>query len=268
MVGAAHRDPGRAEDPEQLRVGVPVAVAGPDRDQHDPRRHRGEELAQAVSRAVVGHLQDVGAQRHAGREQVGLRRDLDVPGQQHRPRRCLGAHHERAVVDGCPVPGIDVEGRVHGAEHVEHQTGPGQPLPCPERHDGRARLPGLHAEAAQGRAGLARRADRDPADSPAPQRARHPADVVGVQVADHDEVERVHAQPGEAGVDRTIVGAGVDEHRVPGCAGGEHERVALPDVARDDRPPGGRPARCDDARRHQDEQQPHQHGGQERPQPP
>ncbi|ODU20357.1 MAG: hypothetical protein ABT15_13090 [Pseudonocardia sp. SCN 73-27] len=155
MVGAAHRDPGRAEDSEQLRVGVTVAVAGPDRDEHDPRRHRGEELAQAVARAVVGHLQHVGAQRHPGGEQVGLCRDLDVTGQQRRPCPRLGPHHERPVVDGGPVAGIDVGGRVDGPEHVEHQTRPGQPLPRPQRHHARPCLPGLHPEAPQCGAGLA-----------------------------------------------------------------------------------------------------------------
>ncbi|GEL22848.1 hypothetical protein PSU4_18020 [Pseudonocardia sulfidoxydans NBRC 16205] len=268
VVGAAHRHPRGAEDAEQLRVGVPVAVAGPDRDQHDPRRHCGEELPQAVARAVVGHLEDVGAQRDAGGEQVGLCGDLDVAGEQHRTRPGLGPDHERPVVDGGAVVGIDVGGRVDGPEHVEHQPGPGQPLPGAQRHDARPRLPRLHAEAAQRCAGLTRGADRDPADGPAPQRARHPSDVVGVQVADDHEVERVHTQPGETGVDGPVVRAGVDEHRMAGCAGRQDERIALPDVARDDRPSDGRPAGGDDARRHQHEQHTDQHGDEQRPQPP
>lgn len=145
QVGAPDRDPGPAQRVHELRVGMPVAVARTHADQHGPWGDGGEEGGRAVARTVVGHLQDVGSQVGTRGEQVGLGGELDVAGQQHRARGSGRAQHHRTVVDRGAVLWIDERGGVHGAEHVQPQRGPDQPLPArqrQQRHPRCRRLPG------------------------------------------------------------------------------------------------------------------------------
>ncbi|GAA4861573.1 hypothetical protein GCM10023403_27610 [Pseudonocardia benzenivorans] len=149
MIGAADDDARATEHGEQRFVGVVVGVAGPDRHQRDARRDGSEELPRRVARAVVRHLEDVGLQRHVRGEQIGLGRELDVAGEQHRSGTGLCPHHQRPVVDGGTVVGIDVGRRVQRSEHVDHQRGPAQPPAGVESDDGRPRPRSLRLNPAQ-----------------------------------------------------------------------------------------------------------------------
>lgn len=132
---------------------------------------------------------------------------------------------------------------------------PGRELAQRARHGGR--LPG---DPLQRPPRIAARTDGDrPGRAPA-QGTREAADVVGVQVGEHDQGERADAEPRQAPVDQVVLRAGVDEHRAAFLGRGQHDRVPLADVARHDRPAGRRPARPQHPRRDQDEQQPDEQG--------
>jgi hypothetical protein len=237
---------------------VAVVVARPDADQHGARRDRVEERRHGVAAAVVGHLEDIGAQVGLGAEQIGLLGELRVAREQDRAGRGGGPEHHRAVVDLGAVVGVDERRRVRGPDHVEGQGGPAEPAAGRERDDRSARIGRLPRDLAQRPLRDADRADRDRAHRTAAQGAREPTDVVGVQMADHHQRDALHTEPAQAGVDRAVFGAGVDEHHPAGAAGGEHERVALPDVAGHGRPARGWPPRRHQPRghEHQDEPQP------------
>ncbi|GAA1757582.1 hypothetical protein GCM10009681_31060 [Luedemannella helvata] len=89
-----------------------------------------------------------------------------------------------------------------------------------------------------GRLGQHRRSDRQ--DVPAPGDAGHAVDVVGVEVAQHQQLHPVDAEPAQAAVHERRLGAGVDHDRAA-RPDGQHERVALADIARDHEGPGRRP---------------------------
>jgi hypothetical protein len=73
---------------------MPVVVVQADADDSDARAHGGEEPEIGVCRAVVRHLQDVGPQIGAGREEFALRVELGVAGQQDAYTVHDRAHHE------------------------------------------------------------------------------------------------------------------------------------------------------------------------------
>ena len=146
-----------------------------------------------------------------------------------------------------------------GPSDLEHQAGPAQHGPAPEPDQGRAGGRGPAGDLRQGVRRLARRPERDPTHRPARQRAGEPADVVGVQVRQHHEGQRPDPEAGEAAVDRARVGARVDEHRAARLAGGQHQGVALTDVARHQRPPRGRPPRRHDPGGHEHQQRADEH---------
>lgn len=152
-----------------------------------------------------------------------------------------------------------------GAEYVEHQTGPFQALVDGQGDQRRAGVGSRTGHGGEGAVRFADRADRHPAGRAAAQCPVEAADVVGVQVAEHHEGEAGDPESVEAGVDGAGVGAGVDQHRATGVTGGQHDRVALADVAGDRGPPGRRPARRDEAGGHQHQGQPEQHREQQRP---
>ena len=87
--------------------------------------------------------------------------------------------------------------------------------------------------------------------------------MVRVQVADHHQRERRHAEPVQAGIDGAVARAGVDEHRSTGLPGRENERVTLTDVAGHHDPPARWPARPHHPRGHQHQHQPDHHGEQQ-----
>ncbi len=201
------------------------------------------------------------------REQVGLLGQLRVARQQHRARRRGGADDERAVVDGGAVVRVDGRGRVQRAQHVEGEAGPGQPPTGRQRDQRRPGRGGLARHGAQRPGGFVDRPHADPAHRTPAQRAREPADVVGVQVAEQHEHDAPHPEARQAGVDRPVRGPGVDQHHPAGARGGEHDGVALADVARHDDPARRRPAGRHDPGRH-DHDRGARHRGEQQPPPP
>lgn len=203
----------------------------------------------------MGHGDDVrprpGGQRPV---QALLGRGLDVTGRQHGPVLDVEQDDEGRVVDprpvrrplpgrplpGRPLPGRPVTGRPGGPQHPPPHLpgGAGHPGAAGHRrHPVGAENP-LHLADAVGR--LGQRTGEDLADGPPVQRAGQAGHVVGVEVAQDDEVERVHAQVLEAAVDGRGVGACVDEHGRRRAAAGD-QGAALADVAGHGQPSRRRP---------------------------
>ena len=267
-VGAPHRHSPLLEPAEQAGIGVPVPVSRTDAHQHRARSDRGEEAARRVAGAVVGQLEHVRAQVGSGCQQVGLCGELDVAGEQRGGRRHGGPQHEGAVVDRRAVVRIHTGSRMPGSEHVHGELRPPETLPGCQRHQRCARLRGPARDGPQRPVRLVDRADSDCSYRPPAHRSRQAADMVGMQVAEHDHGDALHAEPVEAGIDRAVTGAGVDQHHPARTAGGEHHGVALSDVARHHGPPGRRPSRRDEPRGHEHQPQPDEHREQHRSPPP
>lgn len=83
---------------EQQRRRMPVVVVDADADHSDLGVHGGEEVRIEVRRTVVRHLQHVGAQVGAGCDEVLLRLDLGIAGQEDPHAAHLGAEYQRGVV--------------------------------------------------------------------------------------------------------------------------------------------------------------------------
>lgn len=60
---------------------------------------------------------------------------------------------------------------------------------------------------------LVQRADCDGSDRASPQHPGQPADVVDVQVSDHEQGYADNLEPAQAAVDRAWLGAGIDHDR-------------------------------------------------------
>jgi hypothetical protein len=185
---------------------------------------------------VVRHLEHVGAQVDVARDDPRLHRAAQVAGEQH-PDPALGhPDHQRQVV-GRHRGGGDLRRR---SEHLDGRR-PHRP-PVAGDQDG-ALGTGPPCRRVQGAGPVLRgrqRAGGDDADVPPGQRPRQASGVVGVQVGDQHQGQRVDAQPVQAAVDRTDVGPGVHEQPLP-RRGRHHQRVALADVAGDEDRPLGRP---------------------------
>jgi hypothetical protein len=69
-------------------------------------------------------------------------------------------------------------------------------------------------------------------------------DVVGVEVADHQQVHGADPQPAKAAVDGGRLRPGIHHHRFAWCDR-QHGRVALADRAGDENPVGWRPTAGD-----------------------
>jgi hypothetical protein len=214
---------------------------------------------------VVGHLEDVRAQRLAARKQVGLLGDLGVARQQHRAHRGAGPHHDGTVVHGGAVVRVDVRDRVRRTQDVEGEARPGQPAARGQRDQRCTGRRGEPGDVAQRPRGLADRAHRDRPDRPPPERAREAADVVGVQVAEQHEGDAVHSEAREAGVDRPVGRTGVDQHHPTRPGRCQHDGIALADVARHDHPSHRRPTRWDDPGRDDHDRRAREHGEQHSP---
>jgi hypothetical protein len=115
LVGARVRHAQPFQFGDQHRRRVAVVVAGPDRDQRQPGLAGLQEARVGIGAAVVGHLEDVGAQVGAAGEQVVLGLDLGVARQQDPHAGHGGPQHHRGVVRVRAGTGEDVA----GAEHVE-----------------------------------------------------------------------------------------------------------------------------------------------------
>jgi len=190
---------------------------------------------------VVGHLEDVRAEGLPGGEQIGLLGQFGVARQQDRACRGGGAHHQGGVVHRRAVVRVDVARRMRRPQYVEGEAGPRQPASGgqrDQRHPGRCDIPG---DTAQRPCGLVDRAYGDPADRAPAQGSDQAADVVGVQVAEQHERDPADPEPAEARIDRSVGRAGVDQHHPARSRSGQHDGIALPDVAGNDHPARGRP---------------------------
>jgi hypothetical protein len=207
---------------------VAVGVVSPDRDQAHPGAGCGQELRIGIGAAVVRHLEHVGGEVDVGAGQSSLCLTPEVAGEQ-RAHPVLGdPDHQRQVVrrhrPGRP-PGI-------GCEHLD--------LRAPDRaaiagHQGGAGAAGPADECVDGGAAVVGRRERrrgDHAHRPARQCPGQPAGVVGVEMREQYQRQRVDAEPVEAAVHRADLGPGVDEDPLP-LPGGDHQRVPLAHVAGD-----------------------------------
>jgi len=77
---------------------MPVGVVRPDRHQRHPCLARGEELRVGVRAAVVGNLENVRAEVHAGGEDPALRVGAEVTGEQHPDPAGADPHDHRQVI--------------------------------------------------------------------------------------------------------------------------------------------------------------------------
>lgn len=238
-VGAVHPHPGLLQPGQQPGRGVPVGVVRPDRDQRDPGPGGGEERRVGVGAAVVRDLQDVGAEVDAPVEDAGLRHRAQVAGEQHADP-ALGDPHDHRQVVGRGGRRGDLRRR---SEHLQCRRADHPPVPRPQHLPPRTGPAGGRVDGGRPLVGRREGAGGDHVDVPPAERAGQPADVVGVEVREQHEGQAVHAQPVEAAVHGTDVGARVDEDGLPRSR--RHDQgVALPDVAGDQdrlrrRPPVG-----------------------------
>jgi hypothetical protein len=221
--------PGAGQPGEQPRRGVAVGVVRADRHQGDPGARRGEERRVGVGAAVVRDLEDVGAQVDAAREHPRLGGRAQVAGEQH-PDAALGHPHDQGQVVGLGGRRRDLRWR---REDLERRAAHRPDVAGQQQLAPRAGPLGERVEGGQPVVGRGQRAGGDRADLPALQCPGEPAGVVGVEVGQQHQRQPVDAQPVEAAVDRPDLRAGVDEHALP-RPGGDHQPVALPDVAGDE----------------------------------
>ena len=182
-------------------------------------------------------------------EQIGLPGQLDVTGQQHPSGRGGGPQHQRRVVDRRVGPTHGVRSRT---QDVERQSRPAQPLPDTQLDHADPGRPRSFRHLLPSPRRLPRRPHRHRAHTPFRHHRRQPADVVGVQVAEHHQRDAPHTQPAQARQHRHRVRPRVDQHRPVALGGGQDDGVSLPHVTGHDRPAGHRPPRRDDAQRHDD----------------
>jgi hypothetical protein len=219
-------------------VRVTEAVAGADRDDGERGRDGAHErLAARRAAPVMTDLQEVGAQIHAGGEQLRFRGALRVAREEHGARPHRDAHDDGGVVRS--GPGIDVGARrqhvdPRGARrpraaaelpHGAHRNG----APTKRTQEARELTPGIVA--------LAEARVPDLAHLELRERARHAAVVIGVRVREHHDVEPAAATRAEHGQEDTAPGVRADRARAPtvheqGAPIGQidEHRIALTDV--------------------------------------
>ncbi|HSK21748.1 MAG TPA: hypothetical protein VK906_01160 [Egicoccus sp.] len=230
-VGAMHPYAEAAQCVDGDRRGMAVVVVGPDADQRHLRVHGGEERQIGRGRAVVRDREQVRLEarpaRVGGRAglQVGLRRPLRVAGEQRPSPRPGGPHDQGAVVR--LAVGVPVRPSRAGSEHRQLDVADDRPVTGHRRAD--RDLPFGGEREHLGHPGHVRleRAQPDRVDADGAHHLGHAAEVVGVGVGHHEQVEAataVGAQPACG----ALVAAGVDEDPRP--RGLEQVGVALADV--------------------------------------
>jgi hypothetical protein len=201
---------------------------------------------------VVRDLEHVDAQIGSAAQQLVLRGLLDVAGEQHGESGQLDEQHDGRVV-GVRLRAAESGGR------PQHRVGdPTRSTPLADqralhRHAG-GREPACYPRRLVGR--FVERPDLRDADTPTPKHPGEALDVVGVHVGEDHSSDPAYAERAQAVVDRLGIGPGVDHDH--GRTVPHDERVALPDITRDERPPAQRPAGRDD----RDGDRYHEHGGQ------
>ena len=222
-------------------------VVHPDADHHHRGIDRRNELRQQLRGAVVRQLQHIRVEPRAGAEQRPLGVLLDVAGQQHADAADLDhQHHGQLVRTETGWQHVHV-----GAEHGERQL-PGDQHGTDRvllhRHTGPG---GVVEHVTPGRRGLPAWPDLYRPDSAARQHTVQPADVVGVQVGEHQQRHAAHAESIETPGHHARLRPRIHHHRLSRHAGGDHETVALTDGAADQPPVGGWPTGSEGAHRHQ-----------------
>ena len=211
------------------RGGVPVGVVGPDRDQGDARSAGGQEAGSASPLPWCGTFRTSARRSMPSRDEPGLGVGPEVAGEQHPD-----------PVDGHPRDHRQVVGRRRGRGPRAGRAPAPRPPRRPRCADPRARAPPGSRPA--------RRTSR----SSAPTRSSA-GDSVAVATTPTSRPARAPARPPAWSASRcesrtsgrrsmpsrsrqrstaADVGSGVDEHPRP-LARGQHERIALADVAGD-----------------------------------
>ena len=260
LVRAVHSHPRAGEHAEQLPCRMPVRVVRADGDQRDPGAARGQEGRIGVGTAVVRHLEHVRPQVHAGRQETCLGGSAQVAGEQD-PDTARGHPHDEREVVG--LRGGDRplwHRRQHLDGHRPHRA------PVPRHEHGSARTGPGDQRVHRGSPVVVRRerAGGHHADRPSVECSGEAADVVGVEMGEQNQRQRVDAEPVQAAVHRTDRRAGVDQHALP-STGRQHQRVALTDVAGDDHGVRRRPATHHLANGPADQHDPHHEGQAEGP---
>gem|GEM_PF-2791262 len=229
-----------------------VVVVGAGGDDRHRRPDRLEEPLGVGRPTVVRHLEDVAAQPCRIAQQQLLGGGLGIAGQQHAAAAVRHAQHQRGIVD--PLDGKRV-GRIgRRAQDLDGGATEREALPGAERHhrdpapggDG-ARLPGRRRTAVR-----LTRCHHHRSDGEVLQDRGQPIAVVGVRMAEGNDLQALHAAAGQRRDHELRIGAGVDQHAGrPGirrAVGGRHlhqHRVALSHVQSGDRQ-GGDPDRAGD----------------------
>jgi len=227
VVAAQNRHALQGE--QGLRRGMAVVVR-PHRDQGRARAAGLVEGGHHPSGTVMRHLQHIGGQgRRPLLEQLLLRLLLRLAGVQDRLGPVACAEHDRVVVR---VFLGSLHQRLGRPQQLDHRVAEpvGQPgARAIHRH------PTLLEQRAQPRVlgqlvvdhRVERARDRQRLGDP--DQADH---VVGVRMADGEQIDPVNAFSPESAQDRRLLGPAVDQHRAP--PGAQHDRLALSDVEHGD----------------------------------
>jgi hypothetical protein len=241
---------------------MPVGVVRTHRDEGDPSAGGGQETRVCVGAAVVRNLEHVRPQVCAGGNDPGLRCGTQVTREEDPDAAVSGPGDHGEIVRGrggggqVRRRGQDLDRRLpHGPAVARDQD---RPLAACTVHERVERGPAL--------VGGRQRAGGHHADVPPVEGARQTADVVGVEVREQDEGQRVDPQPVQATVHGPHVGPCIDEHTCPG-AGRQDEGIPLADVAGDDHRLRRRPAEHHLSDRPAEDDQAEQGGESERAQP-
>ena len=141
---------------------------------------------------------------------------------------------------------VDGARRMRRPQHVEREAGPGQPPSGRQRDQRRPGRYGLTRDGAQRPGGLVDRPYGDPADRTPTQRAARPPTWSACRwLSSTNAMPRTPSRARQASTGPSA-GPVSTSTTQPGARGGQHDRVALPDVARDDHPARRRPPGWDD----------------------
>ncbi|MCU1669320.1 MAG: hypothetical protein JWP40_2247 [Blastococcus sp.] len=209
--------------------GVPIGVVGPDGDERHPRTGRGQEAGIGVRAPVVGHLEHVRPHVHPGGQdpllgsgaQVASEKDADTLGRDPDEEAEVVGRGGGGGPPGCRRQDLHRR-RAHGPPVARQQDRAFQPAATQQPIE--SGDPGVFPW---------ERARRHLTHVPAAQRAGQSTGMVGIEVGEQHERQRVDPESAEAAVDAGDLASGVDEN--PGPRSGRHDQgVALADVARND----------------------------------
>jgi len=216
---------------------VSVGVVCADRDERDAGSGRCEEVGIGVGTAVVGDLQDVGPEVGSRGDDACLGLRAQVTGEQDSDPAVGDPDDHRQVIgfgEGGRSPGLrsqDLDRRLtHGPPIAGDEDRPPRPGSANEGIERRSTVVGRR-----------QRSGRHGSDVSSVQGTSQPARVVGVEVREEHQGQRVDAQPVQTAVHGADVGPGVDEHALP-LSRGQDQRIPLADVAGDDDRVRRRPA--------------------------